>query len=114
MSAELIVALVIAFASPAFTFAGLVYSSRNKRKEKENEITETSFRELLEEVRSLKRNNIAVNQERIKHLIRTHIRDGKVSLDERQDLIQLYDSYREDLHGNGTVVDLMEQFKKIP
>ena len=105
MSIEMIVALVAALSSPVFGFLGIVHKGRNERKAeeraraaeekaRENELTVAAFHEVLEEVKGLKRNSIAVSKERIKHLVRAHIKAGEVSIDERQDLIQLYESYR--------------------
>ena len=96
----------------------MLINARNARKAEEKaastKITEAAFKEFTESLNDIKGANVVIVRDRIKYLARLHIKAGKVSFDERQDLIQLYDVYRERLHANGNIVALMEQFMKIP
>lgn len=52
--------------------------------------------------------------DRIKHLGKKYISEGKISAENLEDLIEMHRIYHVDLDGNGFLDSLMEQVKKLP
>ena len=53
-------------------------------------------------------------QDRIRYLCKGYIKDGKIDMADRGDLIGMHDIYHTDLGGNGHLDDLMEKVKDLP
>ena len=51
--------------------------------------------------------------DRIKYLIRRYSDEGKISYDDRRDILDMYSIYHDDLGGNGNLDALMKALDKI-
>ena len=96
----------------------MLLNARSQRKAEENatsrKLTDATLQELVDAIKDITDANKVIVRDRIKYLARLHIKNNTVTFDERQDLIQLYEVYKERLHANGNIVALMEQFMRVP
>lgn len=53
-------------------------------------------------------------KDRIKHLGKSYLECGKVTLEELEDFHEMYECYHEELGGNGFLTTLVENVNKLP
>jgi len=66
------------------------------------------------QVKALYKANRIQMYDRIKHLGKSYISQGKISPEDLEDIIDMHKCYHDDLGGNGFLDEIMEQVKHLP
>lgn len=92
-----------------------------KRKDKSKELIKQEmdvFGQRITDVENLVQNLIYSERvslkDRIRHIGKTYIREGSISIEEREDLLDLHKAYHDYCNGNGNLDALMADVKKLP
>lgn len=74
---------------------------------------EQEFKEVKAKVSTLTTGQMVILHDRIKYLGRAYLIDGMISIDDREDLIDMHNVYHE-LGGNGNLKVLMQDVLELP
>lgn len=95
----------------------------NRKAQKEDKATEREaiscaargreIKQLQETVNSLIVADRTILYDRIKHLAKSHIKRGWISVEEYEDLNRMHKVYHDDLQGNGFLDNIMEEVNKL-
>ena len=64
--------------------------------------------------RSLETANRLILKDRIKHLGKSYIQRGSITIDELKDLHEMHECYHNELKGNGFLDTLMSEIDRLP
>ena len=109
-----------AFITGGFSLIKWFLERRAKKADREEERnTENSkarddgIAELRKDVNDLKVASRMQMYDRIKHLAKSYIERGYITVEELEDLIDMHKVYHGPLHGNGFLDDLLEQVRHL-
>lgn len=113
---------------PIMEFVKRKWAKDDKKEEKEEKQEEATIADIKEELQHLTGEINALTEvnkslvkaqrtsmvERISYLVKCHIAHKSVSLDDRKQLTNMYDAYKELPGANGDLKPYMQEFDKLP
>lgn len=109
-----------AFITGGFSLIKWFLERRAKKADREEEKNtadskerEDGIAELRKDVDDLKVGLRMLMYDRIKHLAKSYIERGYITVEELEDLIDMHKVYHGPLHGNGFLDDLMDQVRHL-
>ena len=100
--------------SGIFTLIQIRMDRKERAKDRAHEMSQKSFQELKKKIDASMRASEIIVRHIMKNAARNHIKEGTISYDERQDLMDLFKVYHDCLGGNGNIATLIEEAKKLP
>lgn len=93
----------------------IVVAILHRRWEKEDRcaVTKDDLKPIMEQLNALKENQKVASVDRIRHIVKAHIAEGCIDLEEKENIMSMYRSYKS-LGGNGHLDTVMSELEKIP
>lgn len=86
---------------------------RKWEKEDNHVVTKADLKPIMDQLTALKENQKVTSVDRIRHLVKAHIAEGQIDLEEKENIMSMYRSYKS-LGGNGHLDTVMSELEKIP
>ena len=100
--------LVVIFGSGAiFSLVGEIIIYKIKRRDSKND-------ETLKEIRDLKEAQKVLMRAEIVRRCKEALVRNEVTFEEREEILELYETYEKNLHGNSRATDYIKQVKALP
>jgi len=75
---------------------------------------DTKKDETLAEIKHLKQAQKVLMRAEIVKMCKEVLRNGEITFDEREEILELYEAYKNELDGNGKAEDYVKQIKVLP
>lgn len=111
---QIFVTIVLAvLSSTSISSIVLAILQRKWAKQDKGVVTKEDISVMREQLSAVTENQKLISIDRIRHLVKCYIADGCVDLESKENLVDMYRSYRR-LGGNGHLDTIMAELEKLP